>query len=329
MGTIKRYHIVLLLMLTVVLAACRPARNRGPTPIPTNTPAPISTPLPLVPTAIPPGVAENPLKVALVAFDAEAAAEQVEALQQLILDEAGVAVEILLVERYAEALAALCSSVGQDVTAAWLDGIAYLAAEAQGCGDPVLAIVRDVDGEPSIGDTGQVIVSATFGSNRLSVLPTRTFCRLGVTDFYSWLLPLLIFEANDINSDSFAGVVDYEDTESLISAVIDGDCAGTGIASATLNQLIADDESIRDGVRVAATSAPFPYGILTMPIEVPLGTRIALINGLEAIAEDEEKSAILYPFLGQDDLDTVNVEAFAELRDFMVETGVDLAQLGN
>lgn len=62
------------------------------------------------------------------------------ALTRAINERTGLFIEIMPVESYAEALAMLCASDSGLVTMAWLDGIAYLAAEALACGDPALRV---------------------------------------------------------------------------------------------------------------------------------------------------------------------------------------------
>lgn len=70
------------------------------------------------------------------------------ALTRAINERTGLFIEIALVESYAEALTALCASDSGLVTMAWLDGIAYIAAEALACGDPALR-VQLADDRPS------------------------------------------------------------------------------------------------------------------------------------------------------------------------------------
>lgn len=58
-----------------------------------------------------------------------------------IRERTGLYVEVITVERPADALQALCASNSGIVSIAWMDGVSYAAAETQLCGDPALQVV--------------------------------------------------------------------------------------------------------------------------------------------------------------------------------------------
>src|SRR5690606_32204941 len=100
-------------VLAAVLTGCRRASQVQVTVMPTATPTPRSTPLPPVPTAIPSGSEENPVRMVIVpASSGLSARRAARELETSLSERTGRAVEVVLADRYAEALAALCDSVG-------------------------------------------------------------------------------------------------------------------------------------------------------------------------------------------------------------------------
>jgi len=319
-----RSTFIIVLISLLGLSACG-AADVEPTRIPTRTPTPVSTPLPVVATVVPPGVPDNPLQMLIVPEAAEEAAAAETALEDALLNTTGVTVDIVLVDTYAQALAALCEAGGQSA-AAWLDGISYQAAIAQNCADPVLVVQRESDGETRAGESTQLIFSATLATTQINALNGRIFCRLGYDDLHSWLIPLLIFQQSNIELDDFEQIVDYDDLDSLLAAVESGECAATGLASSVLAALT--DEDGNTPFLSLDPTAPIPFGVLLYPIEVQLGARLSLTDGLIALAEAEETAPLLQPFLGQDALERFEPGQFEAFDLFIAELGLDFAQLG-
>lgn len=317
-----------LIGILLLLAACRrqqAAQQSSAREV--ATPTPISTPLPAVPTAIPVGQSDdNPLQMVISPFEPLAAARNVAARFQSALEaESGLVIELVLVERKAEALAALCDSSSGQVSVAWLDGVGYMAATAQDCGQPTLQVERGRGRDATTGLAGQLIANGELSISAVSQLSGDNFCRLGYEDFYSWLVPSLLFEANGINPLSdLDSISDYEEFPDLLQAVADGDCDAAGIAEGALD----DAADVRDAIDVVETTVPFPHAILMYPIEVPLGIRLTLTDALVAMAQDEDTADLLRTFLGQDALERANADDFIEFRNFMDRTGLDFAQLG-
>jgi ABC-type phosphate/phosphonate transport system substrate-binding protein len=319
--------------MTLILAACG-SQQAQQQQSGIRTATPISTPLPVVPTAIPPGVEGNPIRIVIRPVNTLTREERdaaVDVLTTLIKDKTKLDIEVVTVIRYAEALAALCESGSGQVSAAWLDGVTYTAALAQNCGIPTLQVRRDTNRENDTGEAGQIIVNGDLGSTELSLVTGRTFCRIGYDDFYSWLLPVLVARSQRIDLLSVpSDVVDYEDVPSLVKAVADGDCAAAGISEDAFTRYEDElTEVVREGIRISVTSIAFPYDILMYPIEVQLGVRLSLNDALVEIAEDAETSEILRTLLGQDELAEVEPNDLAALTEFMNSTGFDFAQMGN
>ena len=305
----------------LALAACRSeATPIAPVAVSVEvTQPPRSTPLPAVPTVIPPGAEGNAIRMAIRAVgpaaDAASAAADLEAA---LLERAGLIVEVQLVERYAEGLAALCGSAGGQVAAAWLNAPTYAAARAQNCGFPALQVERD----GATGMAGSIIVSAGSRQQGLQQLSGSTFCRLGYDDFYSWLAPSLVIRANGLQpSNTPLEIEEQENISALIEAVAVGDCDAAAVP--------ADAAEEADSVKVIETTIPFPYAVLMLPVEMPLGQRQALVDTLTAIAGDSTEAVTLRSLLAQDELQPATVDDFDDLMDFFTSTGLDFAQLGS
>jgi ABC-type phosphate/phosphonate transport system substrate-binding protein len=288
------------------------------------TPTPISTPLPPVPTPVPVGESEdNPLRMVIKPYESALARNGLARFQSALQDASGLVIEVVLVERQAEALAALCNSSSGPVSVAWLDGVGYMAAIEQNCGLPALQVERGRGRDATTGQAGQLVARADLGIASVSQLSGDHFCRLGFADFYSWLVPLLLFRANGVDPlTDLRAITDYEERSELLEAVAEGDCDATGIPEGALG------DDVRDEIDVVETTVAFPYAVLMYPIEVPLGIRLRLTDALVSMSQDSDDAEMMQPLLGQDGLARVNVDDFIEFRNFMDSTGLDFAQLG-
>lgn len=182
------------------------------------------------------------------------------------------------------------------------------------------AAVESISGDLLTGEAGLIIISRTLGSSSLAVLPGRTFCRVGLDDFYGWLVPSLIFERDNIVLED---VVDVADTAALVAAVAAGDCAGAGLSAREFAELEA--AGLTDDVLVAETTTPIPLGVLVYPVEVALGERVNFNETLPEFANDLEASRPLRLLLGQDALIPADENSFVAFNAFMAGTGFDLA----
>lgn len=338
------YRVVLLVLIGVLMAACQSQPTA--TPEVDTTPEVEVTPEPLNPADFPAGSVENPLQIVILPVDADAAADEEAAFEETLQASAGVTIDVVLVDNYADAMAALCQSDSGIVAVAWLDGVSMYAAVAQNCGAASLQVQHgtvteddetdagddeEVVGEPATtGAAGHIIVSRQLGTTQLNSLRGRTFCRLSNDDFYSWLVPVLVLSSNNIDVTGFFGrVADYDNSDDLLAAVASGDCAGTGVSVAAYDALVEAEDEVVDDLRVADTSIAFPYNVMVVPFEVPLSIRIALEAAWLELSENEEQADVVRIFLGQDALLPVESGDFESFDTFMAETGLNFAQLGN
>lgn len=277
-----------------------------------------------MPTVVLPGLEENPIRMVIyppgVVTDT-----QVEAVEAALLEQSGLVVDVLAVERHAEALAALCEANPQNVTVAWLDGLTYQSAVVQDCGEPVLQVERG----QAQGDAGLIVVGAESSVVSAGELVGATFCRLSYTDYYGWLVPMLVMQAEGLDPlDMFDVVQDYDNLTELAEAVVSGECDAMGISQTDYDDL---SSGLRRDLAVleSAITPALPYPILMYPIYLPLGERLRLSDALLALSIAEEGADVLQPLLGQDGLVRVDASDFADLTGYLDGTGLDFVLLGN
>ncbi len=310
----------------MLLAACRGAQVEvGPQVAATATATPRSTPLPVVATVVPPGTEDNPIRM-IVNPSGSVTPAQIESFETALHEQSDLTVEVVVVDRYAEALAALCASSPTDVVVAWVDGITYEAATAQNCGEPVMQVEKGRTNRTT-GDVGQLVAANGRGLSSVQSLRGRTFCRLGLNDYFSWLVPSLVFYGNGLHPvNDLETVVDYDSRNELIEAIIEGECDATGISETDFEDL---REAQRDELTVLESTPAFPYAVLMYPVTLPLGERIRLDDALLELENDTDGSAALRPLLGQDGLVRVSADSLEDITEFLESTRLDFAQLGN
>jgi ABC-type phosphate/phosphonate transport system substrate-binding protein len=330
------HRLVLLSLLAVTLVllpACRrQGAQSGPVIAATLTVTPRSTPLPVVATAVPAGAEANPLQMVIRPDGSMSAARSAIAdFEAAVLEKSGLTIKVELVERYAEALGALCDSSGGQVTVAWLNGASYAAANAQNCGIPILQVERGTRSDAKTGEAAAIIVNKAAKITTLSALKGKNFCRINYDDFYTWFAPSLILKANGLNPLTDVGSVsDQTDIPAVIKAVAAGDCDAAGIPAGALDEFADKIGDATDKVTVLTTTdAAFPFAILMIPSDVQLGTRIALNNALVALSEDSTTAIKMRALLGQNAILPVTSDEFKDLSDFIGSTRLDFSQLGN
>jgi ABC-type phosphate/phosphonate transport system substrate-binding protein len=313
----------------MLVAGCRRAANVQATAIRAATSTPRSTPLPPVPTAIPVGAENNPILMAFAnpgGTRTQSAVENAaEALAEALSTETGLTVEVSVVDTAADAVAALCDS--SRVSVAWLNGLAYAAAHAANCGAPALQVERGTGRNATTGEAVQLIANAETGAASIADLADRTFCRVGYTDFYTWIVPSMMLRTAGIDPAAEIGdVTDVDDSAAVVEAVNEGDCDAAGL-SATDFEDFADGDA-GENINTIGQPVTIPYAILTYPPELPLGVRWTLTDSLLAIADDPEQQDALETLLDMDGLERVEESDFNPLINFVRSTGVQLAAGG-
>lgn len=318
-----------LVCLALLLASCRRFGGGEPTARPTLTPTPRSTALPPIPTAIPLGSEDNPLRMMIVeparTGSRQAINNAVEDLQAALLEDTGLTVMVDLVPSDAEALAALCASPGGEVAVAWLGGLAYAAAYAQDCGTAALQVMRGERASATNGDEAVIIANRRLDINGVADLGDNSFCRLGVDNLYSWLAPLIMLDVAGVSVTALGEVTDFDDPAAMLAAVAAGDCDAAGISASQYDEIV--DAATRARMRTLQESVTIPYSVLVYPSALPLGERDQLTAALVAIGNGS-RSGILSPLLDQDAIAAVADDDLSPVRQFVNRAGIDLAQAG-
>ncbi len=301
------------------MAGCR-RLDVGPTPLPTLSPTPRSTALPALPTSVPLGSTENPLQMYITESNVVSMDADVTNLQAALTDLTGLTINVLLTERPADALAALCASAESTVSIAWLDGLTALAAEAQGCGTMTLVLERNSDQGAQAARTFQIITRRRVGD--FAALTDGSMCRISASDFETWLYPSILLKANGVDvARSIDEINEFETVGEMAAAVADGACDGAGISAQSLAEL---DEAVRDDLNVLTPSLDVAYGALLYPQQVSLNLRTAIDNAMTSIIGDVEQVAVVMA----DSVRAIERDDMDSLRDALRDANLDLAQIG-
>jgi hypothetical protein len=263
-------------------------------------PPPTTPPLAYyAPTPMSPGRAENPLPIIYVPPVADS--PQMQAAQSLVQEvlslQSGLALEVLTVDTHADALAILCDNQdGTRFAAAWLNGPAAVIAEANGCGDRILkATFAGQDAIP-----GEIVATAPASINNLA---GRPFCRYQAdpfVSFYSWTVPTLAMQANNLDPTQLDGVIEFQTLELALSSLADGSCYALGVPAGYLPEQ-ANTVTIH-------TTPPIPLASLFVPPELLLGDREALtqaylsLTNADPTTTDTDEAAASPPNPSTDDV---------------------------
>lgn len=326
----EQWLVVILLVLFIVLAGCRRFANIEPTERPTQTPTPRSTHLPPVPTEVPIGSEDNPIRVIFTLTESgrsegaiTAAAEE---LQPELIQATGLSLEVEVVETDAEALAQLCASTPEQVSIVWVGGVAYAAAYAQNCGSAELQVAR---GERDSAQTGTEVAlygNVEAGVASLGALAGKTVCRLGFDDLYTWLIPTVMMRSaeSDVLSD-IRDVQDVDDLDALMDGLTNGDCDAAGMSIPDFEERAS--VSVRSDIAIIAQSVEIPYTVLVVPPHLPFGHKNAIIDAFITIANGA-RGDLMRPLVLQDEVVRTEDADFARLRAFFSQANIDLAELG-
>jgi ABC-type phosphate/phosphonate transport system substrate-binding protein len=279
-----RYFCGLILVLT--LAACGGTVEPTPTVPPPPTATPLSTALPDVATAIPAGFNEdNPLRLVIVPADENAAEDLVAELEAQLAGRTDLTLEVELVDSQPEALAALCNSSSDDVTAVWINGLTFAAALGQECGVPALQIQRGTGRDTETGEAGVLLFNteAAGADATLDIVADNTFCRTSYTDLYSWIVPTMMLRGAGLDIAALNDIDERADYDELVAGVSTGTCVVIGLPARVWETYVDDDSTLEETVTVAATSAEIPYGVLVVPFAASLDAINQLTEALLAI----------------------------------------------
>ena len=356
------------IILVLSLAACG-LGEIPPTVRPRPTATRISTPLPDVPTAIPAGFNEdNPLRLVIVPADADAAEDLVGELEAQLAGRTALTLEVELADSQPEALAAVCESTSEEVSAAWIDGLTLAGVLGQECGVPVLQIQRGTGRNAETGEAGVLLfnLEATGEDATLDAVPENTFCRTSYTDLYSWVIPTMMLHGAGFDIADLTDIDERADYDELVAGVSTGTCAVVGLPEQAWEAYVDDDSTLEETVRLVETSPEIPYGVLVVPFEASLDAINQLTEALLAVdvlfgsaepvetpeeeatadvdttpegnatpegtaevSDESELEGQLAAFFGEGVLIRVDESDFADYSEFLNATGINFGQLGN
>jgi ABC-type phosphate/phosphonate transport system substrate-binding protein len=284
-----------------------------------------------VPTDVPVGAARRPLHLAVVQVSSGRSPQAVSAaaanLGKTLLDKTELTIQVDLVNNDAEALAALCGSADGAVTAAWLNGIAYAAAYAQGCGTAGVQVQRGTLSAAKTGDEARIYVNPDAKISSMTDLDKKTYCRIRDTDLYSWLVPLMMMSAGGFTSaGNLQAIRDYDDPAQMIADTLAGTCDAMGIAGSQFDEIAS--ASARSTLTVLQQSATIPYAVLVYPPQVLSDAQQKISSALVSIGSGSDAN-IVKALLEQDEVIAVTDSDFTSLRAFIRRAGIDLAQAGS
>jgi len=252
----------LYLLVGLLLAACGAGRAQ-PTPVPRATSTPFSTALPIVATALPLGGVDTPLRLALAPADLEAAQALEVAQEAELLALSGVSMDLILLPDSQAVLAELCGGAGQ--VSGLLGGLPGVVVYSRDCAQPFVQLA--VEGQANRQSAIVLRSDARREENTLAWLAELedwTYCRLGLRDETSWLIPSLLLQAANLQPS----LLDLADEAALRQGLADGTCDAAGLPRATLSE--------EEAAQIAAEAPPLPVLIWWMGRAVPLEVRRAL-----------------------------------------------------
>lgn len=315
--------------MALVLGGCRRAQgNIGPTLQPTLTPTPRSTPLPAIAPTIAPGSPENPLRMVIQrpqsALTPGAFNRAVSQLQDALFETTGLTIEVQLVDVSADLIDALCSAPLGTPTVVWIEGLGYAVAAAQNCGTPVLQGRRGRGTSARSVEEIQIIVQRDSDISAVADLENATFCRLSHRDVQTWMMPALIMQANGFDPASLGALVDQPDLDTVIEAVVQGECDAAGMSALDFEQFASADA--RRSIRTLSQTAALPLPVLMYPPGLPLAAQQALESGIVSVMAAD--AAPLRTLLGIDSVARVEIAPLETFAAFLRQTGLDFAQFG-
>lgn len=319
------------------------------TPRPTATFTPRSTELPVVPTPILIGSAEQPIKIAIHTEDNAKNQTAARQLTEAFNDELdtfslgfyeGVVVEFEIVESEQELLYRLCNS---NDTLAFVDSLTFIAAERQCGAEPALQVEIE-------GNTGQTFDLVVFPQRIFNITALRGFslCIKSFEDVTSFIHPSLAFRAAGLDPlDDFSAIIPNFETDLEMVVAVSGKnnngrpvCDAAAISPGVYDDIVEELLDPEGEYRFTETQArnliglleptwrPLPYDILVAPPDrlLPIYLRAEIIQVFEGIQEDAgADQANLQELIRHDTLKPVQVSSYNSFRDWINSTGWDMA----
>lgn len=263
-------------IMALFLAACGGAPSAAPTEAVTPQPT-------VVPTLAPVGFPSNPLQLLIVPADPDAAADLETDLETILLQATNVSIDVVIVEQPTEIVQAICTSfrLEENIAAGWVDGVTYATLFEQRCGAGTVQYARNDDTR----EMGVLLANRNFTGSSVAVLSQRPICRISRTDYHSWVALSLLMYSVGIDPATLE-TIDFDDTDTLLQAIDDGDCGSGMVAQAVWDSWNDENENRLDE---NSFTVGMPLGILVLPFAAPESARLAITAGLS----DFDEAAVL------------------------------------
>jgi len=309
--------ILMMVFVGVALGGCRRTVEVTATPMPSPTPTatPLSVALPTVAPQATFGGDERPYQVLYVRPEG---GNNGAAFQTYLNNNSGFIFTVKQAKANADILTALCGNIP---TLALVDGWTLVAAQAQGCGRPLLQYTRGTDDQTGV--RSDLIVTNESAASTAAGFKGLIFCRLSATDLQTWILPVLMMRtAADFDPlADFVQIRDVPDLDTLVTEVAERRCVGALPAGTLKDYRVRNQGPATQFVKVFSTSPELPFGGLVASSQFPISAAERLGS---ALARDP---SALKGVIDADGVRVVTSADFEALRQFLLKGRFDPAAI--
>ncbi|UYN90335.1 MAG: phosphate/phosphite/phosphonate ABC transporter substrate-binding protein [Anaerolineales bacterium] len=313
--------LALVVILSLLLAACGGGAAPEPTSAPAPTAAPTEAPAPTEePYAY--GTADNPIVWVLVpSQDTDAVLSGASGIAAAVEEATGYVIEPVISTDFTAAVEAMCSGEAQMGA---LNTFNYIVAKQRGCAEVGLVSMRF----GSTFYTGQIVTRPETGITSLADLVGTTFCRPDPTSTSGWVLPSIAIKAQGIDPEAEMTIVDAGGHDGVIISVYNGDCdAGSSFTDARTNVAEAYPD-VNEVVTVLTESAPIPNDTISFDVNMPDDVKAAIIDALLALNDSEDGLAQLNQLYSWSGLATTEDSFYDGFRQQLEAAGMCISDAG-
>lgn len=265
------------------------------------------------------GTDENPLVWVFVpSGELARVTEGGEAMADLVFDETGLVVKVVVATDNTSAIAAMCADPPEAHIGS-LNTFSYILAADDGCAEAGLVATRF--GSPTYN--GQIYVRADSGYTNIDQLNGVTFCRDHAFSTSSWVIPSIEMAAVGVEVTPF----DAGSHDAAVAGVYDGDCeAGASYVDAR-TRIEEEHPDVMEVIQVIFQTTDIPNdGVQYIPsLSDELKTQ--LTDALLAIAATDEGVEAMdtaYQWAGLEAHDDTFYDPFRQLLDAAGVSAADL-----
>lgn len=244
-----------------------------------------------------------------------------EAIERLLEQQTGYEIDTNVATSYAaviEAMGAGNADIG------WLNTFGYILAHEKYGVNVILATVRF--GLPYY--TGQIIVGADTGIEKLADLKGKTMCWVDPLSTSGYIIPRVMLQAAGVDPDKdFAKTVEAGSHNNVVIAVYNGDCDAGATYVDARSSVEKDFPDVKEKVKVIAESPQIPNDTVSVRKDLPADVVENIRNGLLAIAQTDDGKAALQEVYEIEDLKAVDDSFYDAFRATLDAAGVNIEDL--